>query len=114
MARRRYLYTQQGQPIPGGPIEITEDWREPPSTSVGIMSGRFYENTGTIDGVDIGSRTKRNNYMRQNGLTDTSDYRGEWKQAEKTRETIRTGEYDRKARRETLARALYTHPKMKP
>lgn len=75
-----------------------------------ILSGRFYEGTVATDGTDIGSRKKHREYMRQNGLTTASDYRGSWAQAEKRQEAVRRGErgaLPSKTRREAIARALY-------
>lgn len=69
-----------------------------------ILSGRFYENVCATDGADIGSRSKRNEYMRARGLADASDYSPGWYEN-------RRGEQKRDAnrqRRETLERAAYT------
>ncbi|HAM41748.1 MAG TPA: hypothetical protein DCP69_10560 [Candidatus Omnitrophica bacterium] len=72
-----------------------------------IMAGRFYENVCTVDGVDIGSRKKRREYMRSNNLADTDDFKGEWTKAAKRRDEIREGRHDSKERREALGRAMY-------
>ena len=82
-----------------------------------IMVDRFYENTcyttcdekGQPLKVDIGSRMKHREFMRQRGLTTADDYKEEWKKAAKEREKIRTGEAGRKERRELLGRTLYEH-----
>jgi hypothetical protein len=76
-----------------------------------INSGRFYENTAATDGTDIGSRRRHREYMKSRGLAMESDFKQEWQGAAKEREAIRSGEYDRKGRREAVERAIYTHHK---
>ena len=68
-----------------------------------IMVDRFYEGTKTVDGVDIGSRRKHRQYMKDRGLApmdDFSDSHFDRMAAEKKRA-------DKKHRRETLERAFY-------
>lgn len=75
-----------------------------------ILSGRFYENTAATDGADIGSRKRHRDYMKRNNLAMHDDFKGDFSKAAKEREAIRNGDYDRKGRREDVARALYqTH-----
>ena len=53
-----------------------------------IMVDRFMDGAQATDGTDIGSRTKRREYMQREGATDKSDYGpgwGEKKRAERER-----------------------------
>jgi hypothetical protein len=77
-----------------------------------ISMDRHYENTGATDGTDIGSRRKRNEYMRRHGLADASDYRETWQQAEKKRGEFRSGTPDPRTR-EAVGRALYEQERRK-
>jgi hypothetical protein len=64
--------------------------REEGRNDLTIMAGRFYENTKSpIDGSDIGSRSKRREHMKEYGLVDAGDYKGEWEKARKAREDFR-------------------------
>ena len=72
-----------------------------------ILSGRFYENTAATDGVDIGSRKRHREYMKQRGLAMADDFKGEWATAAKEREAIRKGTNDRRERRETIERIIH-------
>lgn len=82
--------------------------QEPRASLDGIATGRFYENTCTDTGVDIGSREKHREYMRVHGLTNPSDYTESWAKAEAERAKIRNGEpiMDRE-RRETIGKLEY-------
>ena len=73
-----------------------------------IMVDRFYEGTKTVEGEDIGSRRKRAEYMRRNGLADGNDYSPGWYERKRA-ETKREAD---KARREKVERLVYT--KLKP
>jgi hypothetical protein len=77
-----------------------------------ILMDRFYENTATTDGVDIGSRRKHREYMKRTGLTVSTDFTEAWKQDAKNREKIQKGEHDRKERREIVERAW--HQRFRP
>jgi hypothetical protein len=76
-----------------------------------ILSGRFYENTAAQDGTDIGSRRKHREYMKAKGVTVMSDYTGAWKNAAKERERAFSPDWDKKQRREDVARAWYERTK---
>jgi hypothetical protein len=82
-----------------------EDYVPPPAkTGTGIMCDRWMEGTATLDdGTDIGSRRKRERYMRERGVTDASDFSPNWYarlNAERRREA-------KKGRREALERAMH-------
>jgi hypothetical protein len=72
-----------------------------------VLVGRFYENTAATDGTDIGSRKRHREYMKRNNLAMADDFKGEWSGAERERQAIRSGEIDRKARREAVERAIH-------
>lgn len=82
----------------------TEEARTAP-----VMMDRFYENTATAEGVDIGSRRKHREYMHRNGLTTSSDYDskgGEWDRAEKKRAEGFASAEQKKDRNQRLAREM--------
>lgn len=110
----KYVY-KPGHPkaSKNGFVAVTDldNYQESLAINAPVLSGRFYENTAATDGTDIGSRKKHREYMKRNGLAMESDFRGEWQKAEKERQAIRTGEIDRKARREAVERAIYQHYK---
>lgn len=106
----RYVY-KPGHPKASkfGFVAVTdlEDHSEPLAVNAPVLTGRFYENTAATDGTDIGSRKKHREYMKKNGLAMQSDFSGEWGRAEKERAAIRSGEADRKARKEAIERAIH-------
>jgi hypothetical protein len=82
------------------------------------MVDRFYENTsvpvyenGQVKQVDIGSRKRHREYMRQRGLTTADDFDkpgGEWERAAKEREQRAKGIFpDARERRQELGRIAY-------
>lgn len=78
--------------------------------NAGIMSGRFYENTKTQDGQDIGSRKKLAEYKKREGVELRADYGESWfKKHRKQRTEFFEGRYnpDRAERRETIARVVH-------
>lgn len=84
---------------------VSADEYVPPERAVDapILSGRFYENTSTTDGVDIGSRQKHRAYMRDRGLAPADDFSpGYYERVRKQAQ-----EEHRRERRETIARRLY-------
>lgn len=109
MTRRRWVYTQGGQPLPG-PIEVSSDWSADPKRC-DVVTDLYMDGVRTVEGVDIGSRRKRREYMRANGLADSSDFKGEWQKAAKQREAIRTGTDNDPSRREAIGRAIYEQSK---
>jgi hypothetical protein len=61
-----------------------------------IMVDRFMEGASTIDGQDIGSRAKRREYMRRNGVADASDVSSKWVQGRREEKERRASEITRK------------------
>lgn len=75
-----------------------------------IMVDRFMEGAVSTEGVDIGSRRKRKDYMRATGATDKSDFGagyGDRVRAAREREVS-------KGTRETVAKVVFTDPRWKP
>lgn len=77
MTRRTWTYTAGGRPLPE-PVEVTPG-AEPEGFNLAegrqpLFTDRFMEGHTTVDGVDIGSRRKRADYMRARGLADASDF----------------------------------------
>jgi len=80
------------------------------ATDAPILMDRFYENTAAPDGTDIGSRRKHREYMKRNNLTIASDFSKQWAKQGEEREKMRAGDFDHRARKEAIERALYrTH-----
>lgn len=76
-----------------------------------IMAGRFYENTVSTEGEDLGSRRRHAEYMRRHGVAMLSDYTHhlEKKREERVR-FLNEGnntDADRKQRREDVGRTIY-------
>ena len=97
-----------------GKLVRAEDYRPPAAKDAPFRVGRFYENTCTVDGVDISTRAKREEYMRKNGLADPSDFKQHLKRKRAERDRFfatgnATPEDDRRAAQVTervLGRAV--------
>jgi hypothetical protein len=110
--RGRYVYTQGGKPLPE-PVQVEPDWSDPAIATGHKSEAEIYGNLRATDGTPIDSRTKRREYMRANNVTDASDFSNDyWSKAEKERKRAASGEADREARRETVARSFFQ--KFKP
>jgi len=67
--RGRFIYDPElGRCVPAA------EYHERRALDAPVMAGRFYENVVATDGTDIGTRAKREEYMRKNGLADPSDF----------------------------------------
>lgn len=108
--RTRYVYRNGRCVEQGGPEDTGPEEREDLARNH-IMSDLYMVGTTTLDDngkpVDLGSRAKRRAYMKENGLSDMSDWKNYWADAEKKREAIRNGTFDRAARRDAIGRAVY-------
>jgi hypothetical protein len=75
-----------------------------------VMAGRFYEGAVATDGTDIGTRAKREGYMRKHGLADADDFKGAYEQRAREKAQLFTegfaGEADKKRQVEAGQRAL--------
>jgi hypothetical protein len=94
----------------GQMVEASE-YRPASTGRLEISMDRHYENTGTLDGVDIGSRRKRETFMRDRGLADPRDFKGEWRRTEerKVAEHAVEGATPERVRevQDTVGRAAY-------
>lgn len=106
----RYVY-RPGHPkaSANGFVPVTELDIDPGPQAIHapILMDRFYENTAATDGTDIGSRRKHREYMKRHNLAMADDFKGEWSQASRQREAIRTGQHERKERREAIERVIH-------
>ena len=101
--RARYVWDAQASRL----VEVGSDW-EPQDRRVPVVGDAHYDGLRSpVDGADISSRTKHRNYMKATGLALADDYKGEWAQAEKRRERVLAGDFDRKERRDAIGRAIY-------
>jgi hypothetical protein len=79
----RYKYDEKTKKV----IEITTERKTDRSKGdSSLWNDSHYEGARTTDGKDIGSRKKHRQYMRDNNLTTSDDYKNEWKAAAKERE----------------------------
>lgn len=108
MSRRRWVYTNNGQPCE--PYEVGTDWTPPAKTE--FMLGGHYAGARALDGTPIDTRAKHQEYMRRNNLAVADDFKGQWAQQAKEREAFHLGKHDRKERREAIERVI--HSKHKP
>lgn len=89
-------------------VDVTEYVQAPPAPRVHIQDDRAYsdlwvpgfkysddpEKKGTPERIDLGSRTKHRQYMKERGLTHISDFDqpgGAWEQAAAKRERVAAG-----------------------
>lgn len=108
--RKRYVYTQGGNPIPGGPVEVGEDWQNVTGRT-DVVTDLYMDGVRAVDGTDIGSRQKRREYMKREGVADASDFTGTWQKARAERDSFFRGNQSSPERREAIARALHTQRK---
>jgi hypothetical protein len=106
---RKFVYRPKDpNASPNGFVEITAETRETRALDAPINTGRFYENTSSpIDGADIGSRKRHENYMRERNLTLASDFSGVWNKAKAQRDGVAQGRLADKTRRDDVGRALH-------
>lgn len=107
MSRRRWLFTQDGQPLPE-PIEITEDWQDPGRPG-GLRRSEeeVYGHIQATDGTDLSTKRRHREYMKKHGLTLSEDYRESWKKAAEDRARAFTEGPKSATRRESIERAMY-------
>lgn len=107
MAKKRWVYTRGGIPLPE-PIEITDDYVEvDPKARPPMFTDRYLEGTVATDGTDIGSRRKRDEYLKRNGLAHADDFRKTWEKATRKRAEEFQGNYDHSEAAEQVARTAY-------
>jgi hypothetical protein len=106
MVRRTYHYDEKlGRMVEGpGPSRTDgsgDGWR---------FSDRAYSGTPfkAPDGTVINSKAKHREYMKRTGLTTADDFTQTWaKKAEERAAFYENRDYDKKARREAVERAIY-------
>jgi hypothetical protein len=101
MPRTRYRWDEESQKL----VEVGSDWA--PTARVEIDVDRHYENLAMQDGVVVGSRRQHREYLKSRNLALADDFKETWAKQQKQREAARQGDFDHKARREALGRALY-------
>lgn len=108
--RRRYVYRPNPETGRVESVEVTPDFQAHEERQP-VYTDRYMEGVRASDGTDIGSRTKRRQYMQARGLADASDYTETWAKAEQQRAAFYTpeGKHDTQARREAIARAIERH-----
>lgn len=105
--RGRWVYTDGGKAIDGGPVDVNTDWSDPGISTGHKSEAEAYGEMKALDGTDISTRRRLREYMAANGLSMTSDFKEHWKAAEKKRAAIQSGDADTKERREIIGRALH-------
>lgn len=87
----------------------TVEYVEERDVRVPVVTDRYMEGVRALDGVDIGSRRKRRDYMRARDLVDFDDLKGVNERAAKERAERLAGthEGDKRERREALERAWH-------
>lgn len=99
MTRRRFIFDKETQEM----VEVSLDYEAPSRQGAdgALWNDRAYQDLGD---PRFSSRTQHREYMKQNGLTHTSDYREEWKAREKQRIEAKQGKDP--SRKEDLHRAI--------
>lgn len=97
-ARGRFVYR------PGvGMVEVGSDWTDTERRSQTPTEEIIYGGVRSTDGVDISSRTKHREYMKQNGLAMASDFSEATRQANERKKEI----HEERHAREVVARAWH-------
>ena len=106
MAKRRFI---QSRTPPYDFYEVTEDYVVGPrvNTDAVLWNDKHYHGTKALDGVDISSRAKHQEYMKKNNLTTIDDFAGTWAAVEKKRDAYRTGQGRGAVTREDIGRAIH-------
>lgn len=68
--RGRFIWSEEARAC----IRVDADWTDAERRAQTTTEGVEYSNAQTTDGVDISSRTKRREYMKATGVTDSSDF----------------------------------------
>lgn len=74
-----------------------------------LSGDAVYVNQQTLDGVDISTRTKHRQYMKDKGVTTADDFKETWAKAAKERKALREGTFSDPQLRRTLEREVYKH-----
>jgi hypothetical protein len=83
--RGRTVYTSGGEPLPE-PIEVGDDWSADAGRAQTVTEELVYSGARTPgDNIDISSRKKHREYLKQNGLAMASDYPASYMEREASR-----------------------------
>jgi hypothetical protein len=102
MSRTRTVYRSDPSTGEVFKFDVSEDYQRH-AERVPLVTDRFMEGHTTADGIDIGSRVKRREYMNSRGLVETADCEGMWQKA--ARERAARGQGNPTEVREAIARA---------
>lgn len=105
MSRRRWVYVETS---PGHVEAVEVSAEREPEARLQISMDTHYDGLRTTEGIDIGSRRKHQQYMKDNGLTLADDYRQSWADARKQRDDFFTGNSGKEERREAIAKAIHS------
>ena len=97
--RKRYVVNMSTMELEEVPLDYVGG-----DARLGPVTDLYMDGVRAVDGTDIGSRRKRRNYMRANGLADADDYKGTWAKAEAQRNDPNHG---RAERREDVQRVIH-------
>lgn len=104
--RRRWLYTQNGEPLPE-PVEVTADFTgnapRPPAATEGIT----YDGLRHSDGTPLDSRRKHREFLNRTGLALASDFKEAGPAATKAREDRIKGHVQTRQLHEAVERAAH-------
>ena len=105
MTRRRFVYTEGGQPLPE-PIEVSEDWSNGTGPSK-RSEAEVYGKLVTAEGVDVSSRRRYREYCQTAGVTHYSDFKQVNERAAQRRQQFASGELTRSDCADAVGRAMY-------
>ena len=88
--RRRFIYRQNERGEVEA-VEVSTDFQRNEERQP-VFTDRYMEGVRATDGTDIGSRTKRREYMRDHNLADFDDFKGTFEQMQNQRPMPDRGE----------------------
>lgn len=101
MSRRRWVYTNKGQPCE--PYEVGGDFTGAETRAQTATEELVYGGTLATDGTPINTRKRHREYLKQNGLAMAHDYSPAYQE----REAARRERHEDKERREMVERQVY-------
>lgn len=120
MSRRKYVYArhENGDLIrnEAGELILLEagaDYRSAEARAQTTTEGVVYGQLQATDGTDLSTRKKHREYMKAKGVTTADDFKETWAKQAEDRAKFYRGDFDHKARREQLGRAMYQLEKRK-
>lgn len=105
MSRRRYRWSEENQSMEEVGADYSGAERRAPAATEELTYGGLQ----ATDGTPVNTRRRHREYMKANNVTLASDMTNTWAKAKQEREAFYTpgSGYDRKARREAVAEAVY-------